>query len=66
MEFDTVATGISGGIEVLPIALSATDSFSGILSDIEGKVQPGQTLTIAGTSASSNEVRVGVTWKELH
>jgi hypothetical protein len=66
MEFDTSATSFTGGIEVIPISIGASDSFAGVVKDIEGTMYPGQVLTLAAISALSNDVRVGVNWEELH
>lgn len=66
VEIDTAGTTLTGGIEILTIPLAGKNDKS-ILSLIEQKIvlEPGDSLTIAGSSANSATINAGCFWREL-
>ncbi len=66
MEIDTAGTTVTGGIELSSAPLAGKND-SAVL-DVRGwqiLLQPGETLTIAGSSANSATIKGGVVWQEL-
>jgi hypothetical protein len=66
VSYDTAGTTVTGGNTLVSFVLSRpTEGFvpEGVLDDI--MLNPGDTLTVAASSAASVAVRVALTWKEL-
>jgi hypothetical protein len=63
---DTSATVFSGGIKVIAVPLAKVDTYNDDISALELEIQPGQTVTFTGQSTSTNEVTIGIRWRELH
>lgn len=63
---DKTADTITGGEEVLPIAIGSSANYIDVIERLKIRVLPGETITLAGISASSNDTRCGLRWREVH
>lgn len=63
---DTTALIAVGGLKVASIPLAKVDTYNDDISALDLELQPGQSVTFTGTSASSNEITIGIRWRELH
>ena len=65
VDFDIAGTTLTGGTEVLALALAKVDAKELFLSILNILLNPTDTLTISATSANSTDVAVSIGWKEL-
>ncbi len=66
VEIDTAGTTISGGIELFTIPLAGkNDAERENIIDHTIVVNPGDTITLSGSSVASATIRAGILWKEL-
>ena len=66
MEFDVDGTTVTGGKELgAGLFAGKNDRFGVSLISNEIMLNPGETLTLAGSSANSATIRAQVTWREL-
>lgn len=66
VEIDTSATTVSGGKEVISIELAGKNDRDSIeLSLYDIILGPGETLTVAGSSANNATINASILWKEL-
>jgi hypothetical protein len=61
---DTAGTTISDGIKVASFAIGKSDNFRFDVTTMNLVLAPGDTLTLSGTSSSSNDVSGSITWEE--
>ncbi len=67
MEIDIAGTTLTGGIELIAAPLAGkNDKEIRDVTSLKIIIHPGETLTIAGTSASSATINAGFLWKELY
>lgn len=66
VEIDTAGTTVTGGKELLFTQLAGkNDRESENVTDYEIILAPGETITVAGSSANSATIDAGLLWKEL-
>lgn len=66
VDFDVAGTTVTGGLEVVSFPLAGkNDKAGGTLSDFGIILNPGETLTLAGTSVNSATISGGFAWHEL-
>jgi len=66
VDIDTAGTTVTGGKELLFTSLAGkNDRESENLTDYDIILQPGETVTVAGSSANSATIDAGLLWKEL-
>lgn len=65
IEFDNLATVITGGDEQLSAGLAKVDSQSINMSTMSYFLDPGDTITVTGESSVANDVLASLTWEEL-
>lgn len=64
IEYDTAGTTITGGTLVAVFELAKNDNFEQAFREFNFLLHPGQAMTFAAESSSSNEVSVGISWSE--
>ena len=66
IEIDTAGTTVTGGKELgAGLLAGKNDGLRVPLIDNKIILNPGETLTIAGSSANSATIRAQITWREL-
>lgn len=66
VEMDVAGTTVTGGKEVFPSPLAGkNDKLDKNLTDFKIIIAPGESLTIAGSSANSATINSALLWKEL-
>lgn len=66
MEIDTAGTTLTGGTEIIAAPLAGkNDKAVNNLSSLKIILNPGESLTFAGSSANSATINAGGLWKEL-
>ena len=66
VDIDTAGTTVTGGDTLLGTALAGkNDRESQNIMPYSFILQPGETITVAGTSAASATIKAGILWKEL-
>ena len=66
VEIDTSSTTVTGGTEIIATPLAGkNDKAVNNLSSLKVILNPGETLTFAGSSVNSATIRVGNLWREL-
>lgn len=66
VEIDTSGTTVTGGVELIAAPLAGkNDKEVRDVTSLKVILNPGETLTIAGTSANSATINAGFLWKEL-
>lgn len=66
MEIDVAGTTVTGGTELFTVPLAGkNDKLIEILSGFKFLINPGDSVTVAGTSVNSSTMNGGLLWKEL-
>lgn len=65
IEYDTNATSVTGGRELMVFELGKVDSDYFLLDSMDLYIGPNNTFTITGESSKATEVYVSISWKEL-
>jgi hypothetical protein len=66
IEMDTSGTTVTGGQELISVPLAGkNDKESRDITGLRIVLNPGDTLTISGSSENSSTLRAGILWKEL-
>ncbi len=66
VEIDTAGTTVTGGIEIIPSPLAGkNDKISENITDYKIVLNPGETITVAGSSANSATINASALWREL-
>lgn len=66
MEIDTSGTTVTGGVELLSVELAGkNDKAANNLIPYKHIIHPGETVTVAGSSANSATIKSSLLWKEL-
>ncbi len=66
VEIDVAGTTVTGGTDIIPLALNGRDANnSEQLASLEIIINPGETVTAAGTSAAAATMGSGLLWREL-
>lgn len=64
VSIDTAGTTVTGGINIASFVVGKTSSDILYLDNFSLRLAPGNTLTIAASSAANSDVSIGVTWSE--
>jgi hypothetical protein len=66
IEIDTSGTTVTGGKEIVAVELAGkNDRDKAPLIDNKIILNPGESITVAGSSANSATIRAQITWREL-
>lgn len=66
VEFDTAGTTVTGGVELDSSPLAGkNDKSRADISNWQITLKPGETLTVAGSSANEATINAGLVWQEL-
>lgn len=66
VEIDTAGTTVTGGVEIISSPLAGkNDKIAEGLTDYRIILNPGETITVAGSSANSATINASTLWREL-
>lgn len=66
VSIDTAGTTVTGGTELLSFELAGkNDKANEELLNLRFVIHPGETITVAGSSANSATIKASLLWKEL-
>lgn len=65
VQYDTTGTTVLNGRTFITYQMNNKESNQFLLSNLDIELAPGETLTVTGSSQTSNNIQVSLSWKEL-